>query len=161
MKNPAPTDEMHTQFLRALDASDAALWVVAQRLRQRGYPVTVNVAGRAPTAAQAMEYADGGDLTIGQRVEVKRLGVDFTGRHDWPFGDQFIVCARHAFDRALPRPMRYVILSQSMTHAAVVRGEDRSHWRVETRADRRRAGRVQEFYLSPIERVRFCRVEDL
>jgi len=94
-------------------------------------------------------------LFVHQRVEVKQLSANFTGAKDWPFGCKFIVCAKHAFDRARPKPYALVILSASGEHAAVVFASDARSWTVETRCDRRYESVTQEFYFSPMELVRF------
>ena len=48
----AQVDETHHQwFLKELDKSAKAVWMVAHWLNSRGHNVTVNAAGRAPTHA--------------------------------------------------------------------------------------------------------------
>ena len=147
--------ENHRKFLSHLDNSADAVWRVAQMLSGRGYSVTVPAASRARVHGEWQDHADAGDLYISQRVEVKQLGAEFSSASDWPFGKHFIVCAKHAFDRARPRPHSYVILSASGNTAACVLGSDHKNWYVEKRKDRRYEGVEQEFYFSPLEMVQF------
>ena len=120
-----------------------------------GYPVSVPPTFVAPSHEEWEEYADDGDLYVGQRVEVKKLGVEFTGRADWPFGSKFIVCAKHSFDRAKPKPYRYYYLNKSETHAAIVMGSSHKSWYCETKKDSRYEDMVQDCYMCPIHLVKF------
>lgn len=149
------TQNNHDKFLSHLDASSSAVWTVAKMLNGKGYNVSVPAHTRAKTHDEWKQHADGGDIFISQRIEVKQLGIDFTGSTDWPFGSRFIVCAKHAFDRATPRPYAYIILSRAGTHAATVFCSDSESWYVEERADSRYKNVRQEFYFSPIHLVRF------
>lgn len=124
-------------------------------LNRRGYNVTIPTSTRAKTHGDWKSHADSGDLFISQRVEVKQLSVNFTSADDWPFGRKFIVCAKHAFDRATPKPYSFIILSASGEYAAVVFATDSRDWTVETRTDRRYENVSQQFYLSPMDKVRF------
>jgi hypothetical protein len=145
----------HQKFLSHLESSSQAVWSVAEMLNHRGYNVTIPTATRAEAHGDWKMHADSGDLFINQRVEVKQLTVEFTSADDWPFGRKFIVCAKHAFDRATPKPYSFVILSSSGRHAAVVFATDSRTWTVETRTDRRYDNVSQEFYFSPMDRVCF------
>ena len=120
-----------------------------------GYPVSIPPTFVAPSHEEREEYADDGDLYVGQRVEVKRLGVEFTGRADWPFGSKFIVCAKHSFDRAKPKPYRYYYLNKSETHAAIVMGSSHKSWYCETKKDSRYEDMVQDCYMCPMHLVKF------
>lgn len=151
----ANVDANHSKFLSHLDTSKDAVWQVARMLNDRGYPVSVPVSAKAETHDDWEHFADNGDLYISQRVEVKQLSVDFTSVADWPFRDKFIVCARHAFDRATPKPFAYVIISRSGQYAAAVFCSDASQWTVEVRTDKRYADVSQQFYFAPMATVRF------
>lgn len=142
--------ENHRRFLRHLEESQGAVWTAAQWLNRIGYRVSVPPTRTAPTQADWKKFADDGDLFIAQRVEVKRLSVSFTGRHDWPFGEDFIVCARHSFDSAPIKPLGYLILSADMGYAAVVRSDTRNQWVIKKRRDSRYVGVEQEFYFAPL-----------
>jgi len=147
--------ENHRKFLQHLDVSGNAVWSVARLLNKLGYNVTVPTVSKAEKHSDWKSHADSGDLYIDQRIEVKRLSAEFTSEVDWPYKDKFIVCARHAFDRAKPKPFAFVILSASGRHAASVFGADSKLWYVEKRTDSRYEGVEQEFYFSPMDRVRF------
>lgn len=150
-----PASGNHDRFLSHLELSKEAVWQVAKMLSDRGYNVTIPSAAKAAKHEEWKQYADNGDLYVSQRVEVKQLSADFTGAADWPFGTKFIVCAKHAFDRATPKPFAYLIISRSGKHAAAVFCSDASKWAVESRTDKRYAGVSQEFYFAPMETVRF------
>lgn len=149
-------DVNHDRFLKHLDKSQEAVWRVAGWLNdKKKLPVQVNPGGRAPLSSEHESYADNGDLTVGMRVEVKRLSRSFTGRDDWPFKD-FMVCARHSWDKAVQKPYAYVIVNKEGTHAALVKGETYPSWDVIERSDRRyEHGYSQEFYLCPLELVKW------
>lgn len=145
----------HNRFLEHLQSSDEAVWHVAKWLSSRGYSVSVPSSTKAKERGQWKQHADNGDLFIVQRVEVKRLRIDFTSRDDWPFSE-FIVCARHAFDNANPKPYFYVILSHSMKHAALVKADSHRRWYTAVRTDSRYEGIAQEFYFARLDDVAFC-----
>jgi hypothetical protein len=148
-------DTNHSLFLKFLDESHAAVWRVAGWLKERGFPVVVMPITKAKTRSEWQDHSDSGDLYIQQRVEVKRLTANFTGQHDWPFGDKFIVCSRHSFDRAKPKPYAYVILNSDMTHAAIVKTDTRDKWTVSTRTDSRFVDHTQEFYFCPLDNIKW------
>jgi len=143
------------RFKKHLAKSHGPVWKVANYISSMGYPVNIPPTFVAPSHEEWKEYADDGDLYVGQRVEVKKLGVDFTGRRDWPFGSKFIVCAKHSFERAKPKPYRYYYLNKNETHAAVVMGSSHKSWYCETKKDSRYEDMVQSFYMSPMNLVKF------
>jgi hypothetical protein len=143
------------RFAKHLSDSIADVWDVAQWLSSRGHSVTVNPTFIAPSHEEWEDYADGGDLFITQRVEVKRLSAEFTSAQDWPFKDKFIVCAKHAWDRAKPKPYAFIYLNKSKTHMAVVKGDTHKFWEVEQRTDKRYDSMTQSFYFCPLEKVVF------
>lgn len=148
--------ENHKRFLEHLSGSLDAVWVVAKWLQSSGYAVTVNPIKKAPSADQWKEYVDGGDLEIRQRVEIKHISRNFTGRQDWAFGDDFIVCARHSYDNAKPKPYAYIVVSGDYKACAIVPASTAQQWRVDKRGDSRYSGNYsQEFYFCPIELVQW------
>lgn len=148
-------DANHEKFLSHLDASSGGVSLAKAWLESRGHEVSIRPSGRAEARADWKNHADNGDLTISLRVEVKQLGCDFTCEADWPFRDKFIVCAKHAFDRAKPKPYGFIIINRAGTHAAFVLCSDARHWTVERRKDSRYDGVEQDFYLSPLPNVKF------
>lgn len=143
------------RFEKNLMDSQEAVWDVARWFQSHGKTVTVNPTFIAPSHDQWQDYADGGDLFLVQRIEVKKLGVLFTCRDDWPFGDKFIVCAKHAWDRALQKPHAFIYLNQNKTHAAIVKGETHKTWTHEKRTDKRYDRMTQEFYFCDLSHVAF------
>lgn len=148
----------HKKFLTHLDDSQSAVWLVAEWLNNRGYDVTINATKKAPSHDDWKNYADNGDLEIKQRIEVKHLSAEFTCMDDWPFGNKFIVCAKHAFDRAKPKPYAYIILNNKKTHMALVMGATSNSWFSEIRKDSRYNQVDQEFYFCPINEVKFTKI---
>lgn len=147
--------ENHIKFLKHLDDSAPAVWMAAQKLSSWGFSVSIPPTSVASTADQWHKHADSGDLFINHRVEVKSLSAEFSCKEDWPFGKNFIVCAKHSFDNAIIKPYLYIYISRSKTHAAYVPGDTSSQWTVGTRTDSRYNGVSQEFYFCPIDLVSF------
>ena len=142
------------RFKKNLMNSQEAVWDVARWLQSRGNAVTVNPTFVAPDHSQWKDYADNGDLFITQRIEVKHRGVDFTCADDWPYSD-FMVCAKHAWDRALQKPYAFIYLNKSKTHVAIVKGETHKTWTHEKRTDSRYDRMTQEFYFCDVSHVAF------
>ena len=140
----------HTKFLEHLKESKTAVWVVARWLSERGYSVKINPTPVADKHENWESYADNGDIEINQRVEIKEVSQTFTSTADWPFGTEFIVCARHSFDRATPKPFAYIILSKCNKYAAIVMVSTHKYWYVERRKDSRYEDVSQEFYFCPL-----------
>jgi hypothetical protein len=140
-------------FLADLRASRDAVEIAAQWLASRGYPVIVRPTFERPSVERMADYADGGDLEIVQRVEVKRrIGLTFTSRDDFPH-DTVIVDACHCYDRAVPKPYAYLILNRDMTCALCVNVRDTvSSWHRTERLDRHK-NRIREFYECPVALV--------
>jgi hypothetical protein len=153
------THDNHQKFLSHLDNSSSAVWLVAEMLNGRGYDVSIPPNTRAERHSDWQNHADSGDIYIRQRIEVKQLGVAFTCAEDWPFRDKFIVCAKHAFDRATPKPYAYIIVSKCGGHAASVFSSNSASWTVDTRVDSRYEGVEQEFYFSPVADVKWWRMD--
>lgn len=148
-------NENDARFLRHLADSDDAVWRVAHWLQARGHSVTVPPMSVRRTYAERMQHVDNGDLYINQRIEVKRRGFNFTGRHDFPFPD-FIVCARHSFDNAVPKPFAYVIVSADYKTAGIALCEaTQKYWTTDTLRDHRYDNVAQALYFCPLEHVKF------
>jgi len=146
------------RFHRHLDDSHSAVWQVGKWLLDRGYRVTISPHTKCRTHSEWKEHADDGDLYIDQRVEVKHLSCDFTCREDWPFGADFMVCAKHAYDRAVPKPHVFLILNRDRTHVAIVESRSASAWTVEKRRDKRYDDVEQLFYFAPLGCVKFMKL---
>ena len=150
----------HQRFLSHLRASNEAVARVAQWLAEQGRDTLIKGTHYAGDHEEWQSFADGGDLFVLKRIEVKRLSVDFSGADNWPFGDKFIVCAKHAFDRAREKPEAFIILSQDMTHCAVVPAATSDFWYEENRTDSRYSGAeaTQTFYFCPLDKVQFRQI---
>lgn len=145
----------HQKFLGYLNDSKAGVVKAACWLNSKGYQVSIPPSSSSLSYEDRMKHVDHGDLFIQQRVEIKVLTVDFTSSEDWPYGKNFIVCAKHSFDNATPKPYMYLIHNNRMTHVAVVMCSTRQHWTVDRRKDRRFEDQNQEYYFCPIDKVLF------
>ncbi len=143
------------KFVQHLSESHEGVISAANWLNSLGYSVTIPPTSVAESYETRMNHVDKGDLYINMRVEVKRLGVTFTSKADWPFGEKFIVCAKHSFDNAKPKPYAYIIQSQDLQHIAVVNSATCKQWYSEKRKDSRYEDVTQDFYLCPIDLVKF------
>lgn len=142
----------HETFLKHLSESDSAVWHVARWLQSRGNQITVPPSSSSERYEDRMKYVDNGDLYIQQRIEVKRRGINFTGKKDWPHRN-FIVCAKHAFDNAVPKPLGYFVLSNDMKYAGYVDAKSKDSWTVETKKDSRYIDYTQDFYVTELDGV--------
>ena len=143
------------RFVKHLNDSHEGVISAANWLNSLGYSVTIPPSTVSDSYENRMKHVDNGDLYINMRVEVKTLGITFTSRADWKFGDKFIVCAKHSFDNAKPKPYAYIIQSADLKHIAVVHSATFKQWYSEPRKDSRYEDVTQDFYLCPIDLVRF------
>jgi hypothetical protein len=143
------------RFVKHLSESHEGVISAANWLNSLGYSVTIPPSTVSDSYENRMKHVDNGDLYINMRVEVKTLGITFTSRADWKFGDKFIVCAKHSFDNAKPKPYAYIIQSADLKHIAVVHSSTFKQWYSEARKDSRYEDVTQDFYLCPIDLVRF------
>ncbi len=148
-------EENHELFKAHLKASREAVWIIAKWLNSRGNNVKVNTSSVAPTHADWKQYVDNGDLEVSLRVEVKQLSYQFTCRDDWPFGENFIVCAQQMFDNACPKPFAFFYVNPKATHVAQVLSSSSKTWTVGTFSDRRYKDHSQTSYYCPLAHVRF------
>lgn len=143
----------HARFQRHLANSRPAVRLVCEWLMARGVRATVMPNSVAPEHADWKAHRDRGDIMATVRVEVKHLGCTFTCREDWPYPD-FIVCAKHAFDQARPKPWAFIYVAQQQTHLAFLPAQTWGRWWVEARTDRRYDEYTQDFYIcSPDEPI--------
>ncbi len=154
-------ESTHPAFLLGLEESQKAVWLMASWLSRQGFSVRIPHAPLlTPTHADWRDYSDQGDLELGLRIEVKRLGCEFTCAEDWPFKN-FIVCSRHSWDMANPRASRFYYLNKQMTHAAIIRPASSSDlWRVETIKAGNHADKLEEFYVCDVSCASFFSLAD-
>ena len=148
-------------FKKLVKPSHAAVSLVASYLSYNGLTVQIGGLHVAPSQDLVEDYLDGGDLRICVPVEVKHLSRDFTCLEDWPFGDKFIVDAKDSYDRKKEQPARYIVVSKSMTHCAIVSVHaTRPHWYAEPRSHQH-YGTTKLYYFCPLKMVKFGAMEDL
>lgn len=116
----------HDTFLGHLRESHKTVWLVARWLWAMGCNVYISKVREAKRHAEWKQFADDGDLYVfsdsgsRRRIEVKGSGADFTGPHDYPYHDM-LVCAKHSYDNADPKPYAYVIVNKARTHAGIIK----------------------------------------
>jgi hypothetical protein len=146
--------EQHQRFLERLAASSHAVFVVAQLQHAKGRTIEIPRTRFAPSAADAEDYVDGGDLIVvmRRRIEVKHLGVNFSSLDDWPFSQVFVSNVA-AVDRA-DDVLAYVSVSHDFGCAAIVSHQTRRHWYV-VEAFAKNTGNVERYYACPLELATF------
>lgn len=153
-------EQNHERFLHHLEQSDSAVWFAAKILSRAGNTITIKPTKKAKKRRDWKKNIDNGDLLIQlpgsdklERVEVKKLGVNFSGPGTWPFRDKFIVCAKHSWDALSQKPLIYMIISNDLSCIAVVKGATSGEWRTAERSDSRYVDIKQQFYFCPIKLV--------
>lgn len=143
-------DKIDPTFKDDLENSKVAVDAVARWLCNAGYPVVTQPTFVRPDTDSRHEFADGGDLGVIQRVEVKhRPTISFTSKEDFPY-DTVIVDVKHSWDNARPKPFAYVICNAELTHCLFISSRTSDKWTIVTRESR---GRPREHYECPIELV--------
>ena len=87
----------------------------------------------APSRSEWKDYTDNGDIYIGKtRFEVKGLVADkywFTTVYEYPY-DNWIICAKHSYDRATPKPYAYLVWNNRLTHVGIIKTNTYKEWRI-------------------------------
>ena len=144
----------HDRFLQRLKASRRAVHAVAYWLGGKGYSITIDATRYTPTAAEAADYVDDGDIIVDYflRYEVKhRPTIHFTSRDDWPHPN-VLVSNVAAVDRAGDTVEAYVTVSDDYRHAAIIPGSTRKHWFVKE-TDASNTGNRERNYACPLDHV--------
>lgn len=154
-------------FTQRFKKSIATVNMTAEWLRSVGYKnVKVMKPQIAPSYSQWRQYVDNGDIYVGEhRVEVKGLGPKyrFTKSSEYPW-DNVIVCAKHSFDMAKPKPVVYLLWNYERTHVGCIPTTTSRQWQVKSIKDPKYP-RYQDFYVTGkqnmIVKPRFTRSEQL
>lgn len=159
-------DANHARFQQRLRDSEAARWVAGPWWSCRGWVVELSPMSFSPNPDDWQQHIDNGDMYVWRpatpdqrhRVEVKHLTRNFTCADDWGYPD-VILCAKHSYDRADPKPWGYMLFSGNLKHMALIRGSSHAQWRADTTSDRDYQDRVQRTYFAPFGCVKFQRYE--
>jgi len=146
----------HSKFLDRLGKSSASVFAVAEHLHANGASIEIPKVGYAPTASELDGYLDEGDIFIitKKRLEVKGLGVDFSGPGDWPFGDYALVSNKAAVERAGSSVSAYISVSKNLKNAAIIWLASKPFWfLVEKKASN--TGNMEKYYACPLSHVEF------
>lgn len=129
-------DEEHKKFLKRLDDSRHALFLMAAWLHKQGYTVTIPAIRYAPEHKDFLQYVDSGDLILTKEdgtqsvIEVKHLKkTDFTNENDWPH-PTVIVSNVHTVNRNRGKVKRYVLLNKAMTHIVIINADQIDKWEI-------------------------------
>lgn len=151
-------ESQHEKFLARLRGSEPGRWAFGYWLGSRGYDVLIPATREAPTAAQHRDFADKGDLFATKagvclRIEVKTLGITFTGRDDWPFREVFVssVASVH---RSIEEVYAWVSVSNDLRAAVMVKATTWETW-YKTTCLVSNTGNVEANYAAPLDEVRF------
>jgi hypothetical protein len=122
---------------------------VTNLLWEEGILATTEIATNEPLVyddRHPEEYADQCDLDVGgHKIEVKSLGLTFTGPDDWPFGVAFVDTVRSWDKKVTPR-LAVVNVSQKTGGITVIPvASTRATWTVTRRWDSAR-GFNDDFY---------------
>ena len=125
---------MPNKFLERFVGSHSAVEHSAEWLKSLGCKnITIPKPKLAPSHAQWKQYADKGDLFVGKtRIEVKGLLKKrywFTRNYEYPY-DNWIICAKHSYDRAIQKPYAYLIWNYKRTHVGIVKVNTLKQWKV-------------------------------
>lgn len=150
----------HAKFLNALQESQKSVRMVGSWLESRGHHVVVQEPSFAPTWDDWREHIDSHDILLiepnGQQrtLEVKRRGVWFTSRADFPYPDM-TVDEKRKFDQKSPQPYAYFMLNKPMTHIAIVMCNTRPQWSVRS-LRHQWLDRSDEYYVCPLTLAAFA-----
>jgi hypothetical protein len=148
----------HDKFLARLRGSKQGVFVVGYWLNSRGYDVEIPASKEAPTAAEHANFIDSGDLFASKagrrlRLEVKTLGVEFSGRQDWPFPEVFVASVL-SVNRSIEDVYAWMSVSSDLAAAAMVEATTWPVWyRVTVTAGN--TGNEETCYAAPLEVVKF------
>ena len=157
-------DENHKRFNKHLDESQSAVVFAKKYLESLGYEVRDKPETKKTLSyGERMKYVDDGDLYYykdrdWRRVEVKRVSTDFESAEDWPYR-MFSVMAKHAWDKADPKPDIILTFSKSMRHVASVKGDSQDDWFPVSFKDRRYINYRQTTYATTVDNVKFSKVD--
>jgi hypothetical protein len=151
-------NDQHSRFQQRLRSSSKAVAVVAAWLNAKGKHVEMPPMQIAPTASQADNYLDSGDIYIieRKRCEVKHLGVNFTCANDWPFREIFISNVS-AVDRSLEQVSAWISVSKDMKYAAIIKPDSKDRWHI-SKKKASNTGNVESYYAANIEDAVFCQI---
>lgn len=156
----------HAEFQERVRKSVPVVQLVAQHLQLEGYEIDIPELRIAPTASQAKDYADHGDMFVTDyarqftwRYEVKGLSTKFTCAADWPH-TQVFVDRRHRVDKVErdgESPRFYYYVNKARTHVAILDVPlTREHWYVCPGVlNQKHTGNYEDYYACPTGLVIF------
>lgn len=121
-------DEIDPNFVADLDGSRQAEFAMLDYFARQGKMVVRPPQFLRPTPEERVDYADTGDLFVGNRWEVKHRTFDFQTLEDFPYPDVFIDPVS-TFEQKRPRPEFYAICNKTITRAVIINVKKSfEHW---------------------------------
>jgi hypothetical protein len=150
----------HAKFIERLRGSKRGVFAFAYWLSARGHWIEIPSTEEAPTAADHPDYIDKGDLFAWKagfgrklRIEVKTLGITFSGKGDWPFSEVFVSSVA-SVDRSLEEVHAWVSVSHDLAAAVIVKQTTWETWTIKTGLVSN-TGNVESNYACPLEEAKF------
>lgn len=152
------------RFRQAIIDSHDAVWAVARYIHSRGgWEVKIAPLAIRPSFEDRRLHGDNGDIHVRfagveewTRIEVKRRSFDFTGPEDFPY-PTFYLERRNRMGTHGPADT-YFVVSQSLTHAGIIKGATFDSWLGPTTFFDRARGHEANCYEVPNALVRFVRL---
>jgi hypothetical protein len=146
--------EQHEGFKKRFFASLHSVFVAGEMLSKAGFDVEIRALRAAPTAADAPDYVDNGDIFAtkdGRRTrhEVHHYSGKFTGAEDYPY-QHLLVGSKAAVDRANGTVASWIILDEDYENAAIVFFKTHDYW-YEVDIHARNTGNIEKKYACPKE----------
>lgn len=150
----------HERFLKNLDESEGCVWLAAKYLKDKGFSVTVKANTKSKSYGDRLRHTDHGDLAIQKeekKIEVKHIYLPFTSADDFPH-PRIMVCAKHRWDFANPKPDYFMLFNEDMTHFAKIFGHTHETWDEFPFNDRRYEDMKQVAYRCPLDLVEWIKL---
>jgi len=159
-------DENHKKFLKSLEESFPAVFVMAQWLHGPNFDILVWGYDESSSHATAKRSTDKGDIWrrdrstgLWRRYEVKRRKYEFTCMKDFPYPTSY-VGSRVTIDNSNPPSVATFVLNHSMTHAGIILTSNKAQWLVTNPQDGRYDEYKQPTYECPKEFIKFICLSD-
>jgi len=154
-------EENDPDFVEDLKRSDKHVDKVVAWLKAKGIHAVKRPLRIREKIEEMSKFSDKGDIEAVvngslQRIEAKQRFIKFTSKEDFPY-DTIIVDVAHAWEKANPKPMAYILTNRSCTVCLVVSTKTSDRWIKKKRWDSKKR-RMRVFYECPIELTKFHRM---
>ena len=130
---------MANKFLERFAKSHEAVKLTAEWFEKEGCSnIRIPDFTLAPSHKEWKKHTDDGDLYVNnKRIEVKGLTAQhywFTTNKEYPY-DNWIICAKHSYDRAKPKPYAYLVWNCNRTHFGIIKTDTFDNWKIKNIKD--------------------------